>query len=84
MTVGDDGGAADYLERVCHAPAEVRPRIPRILFAGHTLSGSRLGEYRFQSGSKWSVCVRALVTRHGTGLVTTGAGREPKRHRGDA
>lgn len=38
----------------------------RILFAGDTLSGSRLGEYRFQSGSKWSVCVRALVTRHGT------------------
>ena len=63
MTVSDNGGGADYLEHFRHALAEVRPRI---LFAGHTLSGSRLGEYRVQSGSKWWVYVRAPVTPHGT------------------
>ncbi len=62
ITASDYGRAADYLERLRLSLAHVRPPI---LFAGHTLSGSQLGEYRFRIGPKCSVCVRAPVTPRG-------------------
>ncbi len=63
ITASDYGRAAHYLERLRLTLAHVRPPI---LFAGHTLSGSRLGEYRFLIGPKCSVRVRAPVTPRGT------------------
>lgn len=63
MTASDYGRAAEFLEPLRHALADVHPPI---LFAGYTLRGSRLGEYRFRIGPKCSVWVRAPVTPHGT------------------